>query len=109
MIKIKNKSLDFTILYLPNRTLRFKGKQTHEITKEEFKSEAFNNRKEDFRVIEEAKEEETKEEVKETKPIKRKRKPKLEIVKEEKIEEPTVITTDEESEPDKENGSLLVF
>jgi hypothetical protein len=54
MIKIQNRSLEFTILYLPTRSLRLEGKATAEITQEELDSLEFKKREKEFRVTKQA-------------------------------------------------------
>lgn len=103
MITIQNKSLNFTILYLPDRSLRFKGKQVREITEEEFKSDEFQLRRNDFRIIEMPKTEEI---LEEEKVIERRRKSKKRVKEEIDIIENEASIIDVESEPDVENGSL---
>ena len=51
MVKFQNKSNNFTILYLPNRSLRLLGKQEFELTPEEEASPEFKQRKGDFRMV----------------------------------------------------------
>ena len=109
MITIKNKSLDFTILYLPNRTIRLKGKQEQKITKKEFESAQFQRRREEFRIIDKVRTETVKEEIKvgtKEKPKKRVTKQKTKTDKETGIIEDKTNIIDVESEPDKEEGSL---
>jgi len=50
---IKNRLNTFTILYLPKRTLRIKGKEVKEIYQYELDSKEFKRRKDDFIVVEE--------------------------------------------------------
>jgi hypothetical protein len=52
MVSVQNKNNYFTILYLPNRAVRFNAKEVKTIEDMEYASEKFKKRDKDFRVIE---------------------------------------------------------
>lgn len=102
---IQNRSPHFTILYLPNRTLRMLGKAVEEVTEQELNSKQFQRRKDDFNVrimgVDLAKDTpEVQETIQETPKRKRGKKEQLDI------EEPVILDEPIDSEPDEELGSL---
>lgn len=97
MVKVQNTSPRFNILYLKNRTLRFNSKEIKKITEKELDSDEFKRRKDEFKVIEDKKEEPDMSEEVEDDP--------KEESEDEEIEEIDYTDNEESKEEDKEEPS----